>query len=135
MAIQAHLKWTDGLQFVARAGQGPAVIIDSSEGGSGVSPMQMVLIGIAGCTAIDVIMIMKKKRANITRFEVNIVGENAESHPKRYTHIQIEYVLYGKNIKPKGVEQAIELSEEKFCSAMASLNAEFEHTYRIIEAT
>ena len=135
MAIQAHLKWTDELQFVARAGQGPAVIIDSSEGGSGVSPMQMVLIGIAGCTAIDVIMIMKKKRANITRFEVNIVGENAESHPKRYTHIQIEYVLYGKNIKPKGVEQAIELSEEKFCSAMASLNAEFEHTYRIIEAT
>ena len=133
MTIQARLKWTDDLQFVARAGQGPAVIIDSSEGGSGVSPMQMVLIGIAGCTAIDVIMIMKKKRANIARFEVKVTGEMAESYPKRYTHIHIEYILCGKDIKPKGVEQAIELSEKKFCSAMASLNAEFEHTYKIIE--
>jgi putative redox protein len=133
MAIQAHLKWTEGLQFVARAGSSPAVVLDSTEGGSGVSPMQMVLIGVAGCTAIDVIMIMKKKRANIARFEVNVTGEMEESYPKRYAHIHIEYVLYGKDIKPKGVEQAIELSEKKFCSAMASLNAEFEHTYRIVE--
>jgi putative redox protein len=135
MAIQAHLKWTDGLQFVARAGNSPAVVLDSTEGGSGVSPMQMVLIGVAGCTAIDVIMIMKKKRANIARFEVNVTGEMEESYPKRYTLIHIEYVLYGKDIKPKGVEQAIELSEKKFCSARASLNAEFEHTYRIVEET
>lgn len=133
MTIQASLKWTDGLQFVARSGKGPAVIIDSSESGSGVSPMQMVLIGVAGCTAIDVIMIMKKKRANIERFEVNVTGELAESYPKRYTHILIEYILYGKDIKPKGVEQAIALSENKFCSAMASMNAEFEHSYKIVE--
>jgi len=133
MTIQAHLKWTDGLQFVARTGQGPAVVIDSSDGGSGVSPMQMVLLGVAGCTAIDVIMIMKKKRANIQRFEVNVTGDTAESYPKRYTHIHIEYVLYGSDIKPKGVEQAIELSEKKFCSAMASMNAEFEHSYRIVK--
>jgi putative redox protein len=132
MTIQAHLKWTDGLQFVARSGKGPAVIIDSSEGGSGVSPMQMVLIGVASCTAIDVIMIMKKKRANIERFEVNVTGELAESYPKRYTHIHIEYILYGAGIKPKGVEQAIALSENKFCSAMASMNAEFEHSYKIV---
>jgi putative redox protein len=132
MTIQAHLKWTDGLQFVARSGQSPAVIIDSSDGGSGVSPMQMVLLGVAGCTAIDVIMIMKKKRANIRRFEVNVTGDMAESYPKRYTHIHIEYVLYGSDIKPKGVEQAIELSEKKFCSAMASMNAAFEHSYRIV---
>ena len=135
MTIQAHLKWTDDLQFVARVGNGPAVILDSADGGSGVSPMQMVLIGVAGCTAIDVIMIMKKKRANIARFEVNVSGEMEESYPKRYTQIHIEYVLYGKDIRPKGVEQAIELSENKFCSAMASLNAEFEHTYRIVDAT
>jgi putative redox protein len=133
MTIQAHLKWTDGLQFVARTGRGPAVVIDSSDGGSGVSPMQMVLLGVAGCTAIDVIMIMKKKRANIQRFEVNVTGDTAESYPKRYTHIHIEYVLYGSDIKPKGVEQAIELSEKKFCSAMASMNAEFEHSYRIVK--
>jgi putative redox protein len=135
MTIQAHLKWTDDLQFVARVGNGPAIILDSSEGGSGVSPMQMVLIGVAGCTAIDVIMIMKKKRANIVDFKVNVTGEMEESYPKRYTHIHIEYIFYGKDIRPKGVEQAIELSEKKFCSAMASLNAEFEHTYRIRETT
>ena len=133
MTIQAHLKWTDGLQFVARTGRGPAVVIDSSDGGSGVSPMQMVLLGVAGCTAIDVIMIMKKKRANIQRFEDNVTGDTAESYPKRYTHIHIEYVLYGGDIKAKGVEQAIELSEKKFCSAMASMNAEFEHSYRIVK--
>jgi putative redox protein len=133
MTIQAQLRWTDDLQFVARAGNGPAVILDSTDGGSGVSPMQMVLIGVAGCTAIDVMMIMKKKRADIVSFEVNVTGEMEESYPKRYTHIHIEYVLTGKNIRPKGVEQAIELSEKKFCSAMASLNAEFEHTYRIVE--
>jgi putative redox protein len=133
MTIQAQLKWTDGLQFVARSGSGPAVVIDSSDGGSGVSPMQMVLIGVAGCTAIDVIMIMKKKRADIKRFEVNVAGEMAESYPKRYTRIRIEYVLHGRNIKPKGVEQAIDLSEKKFCSAMASMNAEFEHSYRIVD--
>jgi putative redox protein len=133
MTIQAHIKWTDELQFVARVGSGPAVLLDSTDGGSGVSPMQMVLIGVAGCTAIDVIMIMKKKRADVVNFEVSVTGEMAESHPKRYTHIHIEYVLSGKNIKPKGVEQAIELSEKKFCSAMASLNAEFEHSYRIVE--
>ena len=132
MTIQAHLKWTDDLQFVARVEDGPAVVLDSTEGGSGLSPMQMILIGVAGCTAIDVIMIMKKKRANITRFEVNVTGEMAESYPKRYTQIHIEYVLYGKDIKPKGVEQAIELSEKKFCSAMASMNAAFEHSYRIV---
>jgi putative redox protein len=134
MTIHAHLKWTDDVQFVARVGNGPAVVLDSTEGGSGVSPMQMVLIGVAGCTAIDVIMIMKKKRAGIVNFEINVTGEMAESYPKRYTNIHIEYVLTGKNIRPKGVEQAIELSEKKFCSAMASLNAEFEHTYKIIEA-
>ena len=133
MAIQAHLKWTDGLQFVARAGDGPAVVMDSSDGASGVSPMQMVLMGVAGCTAIDIALIMKKKRVCMSRFEIVITGDQAEDHPRRYTKITIEYLLYGKGIKAGAVEQAIELSEKKYCSAMASLNAEFEHTYRIVE--
>jgi putative redox protein len=134
MTIKAQLKWTDGLQFVARVGNGPAVVLDSSEGGSGPSPMEMVLIGVAGCTAIDVILIMQKKRAAITDFLVNISGRRAEEDPKRYTEIQIEFVLFGNDIKPTAVEQAIRLSETKYCGAMASLNAEFETTYRIVEA-
>lgn len=131
MAIQAHLKWTDGLQFVARSGEGPAVVLDSSDGASGASPMQLVLMGVAGCTAIDIAVILKKKRVRLTRFEIVITGEQAEDHPRRYTKISIVYMLYGKNIQPKAVEQAIALSEKKYCSAMASLNAEFEHSYRI----
>ena len=133
MTVQAHLKWTDGLQFVARAGQGPAVVLDSSDGASGASPMQLVLIGVAGCTAIDVVVILKKKRQQLSRFEVMISGEQAEEHPRRYTKIAIAYVLHGNAIKPKAVEQAIALSEEKYCSALASLNADFEHSYRIVE--
>ena len=61
MTVKAQIKWTDGMQFIARAGNGPAVVLDSSEGGSGPSPMEMVLMGVAGCSAIDVIMIMEKK--------------------------------------------------------------------------
>lgn len=96
--------------------------------------MQLVLIGVAGCTAMDVIHIMQKKRANVADFHVNISGERAETHPKRFVKIHIEYVLYGVGIRPKDVEQAISLSETKYCSAIASLNAEFGHSYRIIEA-
>ena len=133
MTVKAQLKWTEGMQFIGRAGKGPAVVLDSSEGGSGPSPMEMVLMGVAGCSAIDVIMIMEKKRAQITGFQVNITGERAEEYPKRYTDIHIEFVMHGKGIKPKAVEQAIQLSETKYCGAMASLNADFKSAYRIVE--
>ena len=131
MTVQAHLKWTDKLQFVARAGEGPAVVLDSSDGASGASPMQLVLMGVAGCTAIDIVVILKKKRVNLSRFEITVSGEQAEDSPRRYTKIDITYVLYGKDIKANAVEQAIALSEKKYCSAIASLNAEFSHSYRI----
>lgn len=134
MTIQAQIKWTDGLQFVARAGKGPGIVMDSLDGGSGPSPMQMVLIGVAGCTAIDVVVIMQKKRVELKKFQVLISGDTAKEDPKRYTNIQIEYVLHGKGIKSKAVEQAIELSETKYCSVMASLNADVEHSYRIVDS-
>ena len=134
MAVEAQLKWIDGMQFIARAGDGPAVVIDDPESKGGASPMQLVLIGIAGCTAVDVILIMQKKRAAVTDFQVSISGERAAEHPKRYTNIQIEYVLHGRDINPKAVEQAIELSETKYCSAMASLNARFTSSYRIVDS-
>ena len=133
MDTHATLKWTDGLQMVARAGNSPAVIMDSPDGKSGPSPMDMVLMGVAGCTAMDVVAIMKKKRANLMGFEINISGERADEYPRRYTHVEVEYVMYGTGIKPKAVEQAIRLSEEKYCSAMASLNADVTHSYRIVE--
>ena len=134
MTMKAHLKWTDGLQFVARAGQGPAVILDSTDGASGASPMQLVLMGVAGCTAIDIVVILKKKRIKLSHFEIEIEGVQAQENPKRFTHMTITYILTGRDIKPKAVEQAIKLSETKYCSAMASLNAVVDHTYRIVES-
>jgi putative redox protein len=133
MAVQAQLNWTDGFQFVARAENGPGILLDNLEGGSGPTPMQMVLMGVAGCTGMDVVSILKKKRANIRDLQVNISGEQAEDHPKRYTKINIEFVVHGKAVKPQDVERSIELSLTKYCGATASVNAHVEHTYRIVE--
>ena len=121
------------MQFVARAGNGPAVVIDSNEGGSGASPMELLLIGVAGCSAIDVAMIMQKKRLEVTGFQINITGERGEEYPRPYTNIHMEFVVRGRGIRPKAVAQAIELSETKYCGAIASLSAPVETTYRIIE--
>jgi putative redox protein len=134
MTIQAELTWTEGLQFVARAGQGPAVVMDNPEGASGASPMELLLMAVAGCTAMDVISILKKKRLAVSAFKVNISGTRADEYPRRYTRIHIEYVVYGRDIKPEAVRRAIELSETKYCSATASLNAAISNTFRIEEA-
>jgi putative redox protein len=131
MTIQAELTWTEGLQFVARAGHGPAVVLDNPEGGSGASPMELLLMAIAGCTAMDVISILDKKRMAVSGFKVNISGSRADEHPRRYTQIHIEYVVYGRGINPEGVQRAIELSENKYCSATASLNADITNSFRI----
>ena len=110
MTIQAQVKWIDDLQFVARAGSGPAVVMDTSDSGGGAGPMELILMGTAGCTAMDVITILKKKRLNVTGFEVNISGDRSEEYPKRFTDVTIEYVVYGTDLKPEGVKQAIDLS-------------------------
>ena len=131
MTIQAQLRWTQGLQMIARTEGGPAVVMDNPEGGSGASPMELLLMGTAGCTAMDVISILKKKRMAVSDFYVNVSGTRAEEHPRRYTQIDIEYVVVGSDIKPEAVQRAIELSENKYCGAMASLNARITHSYRI----
>jgi putative redox protein len=130
--VEANLKWTDGLQFLGRAGKSPAVVIDTGEGGSGTGPMQLLLMGVAGCTAMDVVTILQKRRVNLTGLEIQIRGERAEEHPRRYTAIEIEYIVSGTGIEPRDVEIAIKLSEEKYCSAVNSVNAEVTHSYRIV---
>jgi putative redox protein len=132
MTIQAKLEWKEKMQFLGQAGDGPSVFIDTSDGRTGPTPMEMVLMGVAGCTAIDVIHIMNRRRSEVTGFQVNITGERAEDHPKRFTRILIEYVLEGTRITSKDVERAIKLSTTKYCSATASLNAQVETTYRIL---
>ena len=131
MSVSAQIKWTGGMQFLGRAGDGPAVVMDTPEGGTGASPMQLVLMGTAGCTAVDVLTILKKKRMQVTGFTINITGERAEEFPKPYTDIHIEYVVYGTDLNPKGIQQAIDLSEQKYCGAMASLKATVTHSFRM----
>ena len=133
MSVSAQMKWIDGLQFVGRVGNGPAIILDNPEGGSGPSPMPVVLMGIAGCSGMDVVSILKKKRSTFNDLKINITGDRAEDHPKRYTNIHLEFLVYGKGIKPKDVERAVELSVTKYCGAIGSINAEVDYSYRILE--
>jgi len=133
LTIKAKLEWKEKMQFVGQAGNSPSVILDNPDGKTGPTPTEMVLMGIAGCTAMDVISIMRKKRADMTGFQVNISGERADDHPKRYTKIFIEFVLEGKRLSPKDVERAIELSATKYCSAIASMSAPVETSCRIVE--
>jgi putative redox protein len=133
MTIKAKLEWKEKMQFVGQAGDSPSVILDNPDGKTGPTPMEMVLMGIAGCTAMDVISIMRKKRADLKGFQVHISGERAEDHPKRYTKFLVEYVLEGKGLSSKDVERSIELSVTKYCSAIGSMSAPVETTYRIVE--
>ena len=96
-------------------------------------PAALVLAGLAGCTGMDVASILQKKRLDVSRFEISTEGDQAEDHPRRYTRVRIMFTVYGTGIKPEAVERAIDLSQNKYCSVMASLNAEVEHTYEIKE--
>jgi putative redox protein len=142
MASSAQVTWVGpGLRHVGEGSQGPAIIVDHAlpeeereEGGP--RPMELLLIGLAGCTAMDVVSILQKKRQPVTGLETKVTAERAEEHPKVYTRIHVEYVVKGQGVKPEAVERAIELSETKYCSAMTMLRqaAEITTSYRIEEA-
>ena len=140
MATDASVKWDHGLTFTGTGGtSGFTLPLGGSpaEGGEndGFRPMELLLVGLAGCTAMDVISILQKKRQDVTGFEVKAHGERAAEHPKRFTAITIEYIVRGHNIDPAAVERSIELSQTKYCSAYATLSPSvpITHTYRIIE--
>ncbi|MCK4726186.1 MAG: OsmC family protein, partial [Anaerolineales bacterium] len=87
----------------------------------GVGPMELMLLGVAGCTAVDIVNILRKKRKHLADLKVEVRGKRAEEHPKIYTEIVIEYQLWGRDLDKKSVERAIDLSEGKYCSASAML--------------
>ncbi len=133
-----QVTWVEGLQFVARAGaSGHAIVLDgvAEHGGleSGTRPMEALLLSLGGCTGMDVISVLLKKRQQVTGFRVNVKGIRAEEHPRRYVRIELEYVVRGRNVSPQAVERAIELSQTKYCGVTASLNSEIVHAYRIEE--
>jgi putative redox protein len=138
--MDANLKWHGGMKFTATSNSNHEVILDSdpSVGGndSGSRPMELILEGLAGCTAMDVISIMRKKRQNVTGFEIDIHADRADKHPKVFTAIEIKYTFWGKDIDPKAVERSIELSEQIYCPAQAMIAqvAPIKLSYEIIEA-
>lgn len=137
MATEAKVVWQGKMRFEGSATSGHRLALDSAEehGGenAGFRPMELLLVGLAGCTAMDVISILTKKRLNVTGFEVRVEGDRAETHPKVYTDIRVEYVVRGRDIPADAVERAIQLSEEKYCSASAMLRqaARITSSYRI----
>lgn len=134
----ALTRWSEGTGFEAASGSGHRLVIDAAPkaGGKnhGPSPMELVLVALAGCTAMDVVDILKKKRQQVTGLEVRVEGTRAEDHPKVYTDIEIIYIVRGKNISSQAVERAIHLSETKYCSvgAMLGKTAEIKTQYEIV---
>ena len=124
--MEAKVTWQKKMSFVGTGKFGLTVPIDTSieNGGdsSGFSPMELLLVGLAGCTAMDVISILEKKRQKVSRFEVRVNGERASEHPKVFTNIVVEYIVGGESIDRAAVERAVELSETKYCSAMAIIS-------------
>ena len=104
------------------------------DGQPGTWPMELLLLGVAGCTGMDIVHILGKKRIILDQFKVRVRGKRADSYPKVYTEIEIEYLFWADDLAPKAVEQAIELSEGKYCSASAMMakSAEIRSSYRIL---
>ena len=138
--LTAVAKLEAGMRFDAQATSGYHVTLDSREvsggQGSGFSPMEMLLVGLAGCTGMDVLSILRKKRQDVTGYEVHVQGIRADDHPKVFVEINVEHILTGHNIQPAAVARAIELSETRYCGAAAMLGkvASIKNTYRIIDA-
>jgi putative redox protein len=137
--MKARVKWLDGRAFVGESPSGHAVVMDGApeSGGRnlGVRPMEMLLLGLGGCTAFDVVHILEKSREKVTSCEITLDAERADEDPKVFTKVKMTYVLKGKDLKPAAVERAVKLSAEKYCSAskMFEKTAVLEHDWRIEE--
>lgn len=137
--MNTTIKWLGKMAFTAKSDSNHWIPMDASPevGGEngGSRPLELLLQGLGGCTGMDVVSILQKKRVALTDFAMEIQAERAEEHPKVFTKIHLKYIFYGKDIKSKDVEHAIELSEMKYCSASAMLRhtAEITTSYEIRE--
>ncbi len=138
--MKARVKLVEGMTFVAESGSGHAVVMDASPdvGGRdlGARPMEMVLMGAGGCSAIDVVHILRKARQDLVDCVVEVEAERAAEDPKVFTRIHMHYVVTGRGLNPAQVERAIRLSKEKYCSAtiMLARTAEVTSDFEIREA-
>jgi len=120
---EAVAVWREGEVFDATPNSGFTVRMDGAAK-AGPSPMELVLVGLAGCTGADVIDILRKKRQDVTHLEVRVHGDRSETHPRKYTNVEVNFVVTGHGVDPDAVRRSIELSETKYCSVSATLRDE-----------
>ena len=137
--MNISVNWVDGMLMVGKSHSGHSITMDGPPeiGGEnlGVRPMEMLLLGVAGCTMIDVVTTLKKMRQELTHCETKVNAERADDHPKVFTDIHIQFIIKGKDLDSKKVEKAITLSAEKYCSAsiMLGKTASITHDFEIAE--
>ncbi len=137
MTVRAKLE--TGMRFDVETGSGHHILLDAAEhnGGqnAGPQPMEMLLVSLASCAAMDIISILRKKRQDITAYEVHVWGGRTEEYPRVFVEITVEHIFSGQNIQPEAVKRAIELTEERYCGASAMLGktATLKHTFLITE--
>jgi putative redox protein len=137
--MKARVKLIEGVSFVGQSESGHSVVMDGApeSGGKnlGVRPMEMLLMGLGGCSAFDVVLILRKGRQQVTDCVADLSAERADSDPKVFTRIHVQFTVTGKSLDPKRVEQAVKLSAEKYCSAsiMLGKTAEITHDFEVVE--
>jgi len=137
--MKATVKWLEDMTFVGESGSGHAVVMDGPPelGGHnlGVRPMEMLLLGMGGCTAIDVLNILKKARQDVVDCAVEIEAERAATEPKVFTRIHAHFIVTGRDLKENHVQRAVDLSAEKYCSAsiMLGKTATMSHSFELRE--
>jgi putative redox protein len=138
--MKARIKWVEGVTMLAESGSGHALVMDGppESGGRnlGVRPMEMLLIGMGGCTEFDVLHILRRGRHQVSFCEVELEAERAETDPKVFTRIHAHFRIAGRDLTEKAVARAVELSAEKYCSAsiMLGVTAKITHDFEILEA-
>jgi len=137
--MKARVKWLDNMSFVGESGSGHSIVMDGAEDSGGrnlaARPMEMVLLGMGGCTAFDVVLILKRARQPIDDCIIELSAERSEEIPRVFTKIHVHYIVKGKGLSEKQVEKAINLTAEKYCSVsiMLAATAEVTHDFEIIE--
>lgn len=134
--MKATVSWNENLKFTGVADSGFSVVMDTKKesGGdnSAVRPTELLAMSVGGCTAMDVISILKKKRQNVTGLDVVVHADRAMDHPRKFLAMTIEYIVTGRNVDPEAVERAVQLSEDKYCSVINTLKGNVEFKQKIV---
>ncbi|MGZ8186749.1 MAG: OsmC family protein [Methylobacter sp.] len=137
--MQATVKWVDGVMFLGETGSGHAVVMDGppNHGGRnmGIRPMEMILLGVGGCSSFDVVQILQKGRNNLIKCVTEVSAERVDAVPSVFSNIHLHFIVTGHDLKKSAVERAIKLAVEKYCSAAAMLSntVEITHDFEVIE--